>query len=266
MYRKNTASQTIGFGKITATDGSDKSGVPTLVIRSIDGAAFTTATGTIIADVAGASVFQMSQADCNGQHVLFKAALSGMISSFKDILTDSNPPDVNLKNAAGTAVTLDANNVLNVSAKYVAGTVQTAIDLGTAIPNLSSAQLSGFTTVQVNTNLISANLGGLTSAQLSGFATVQTNTNLISSNLGGLTSAQLSGFSTVQTNTNAISSSLSGLTSAQLNGFATATTTSAAIKTQTDKLNFHGSYVQSSVKELNDHTLNGDGSGTPWGP
>lgn len=41
--------------------------------------------------------------------------------------------DVNLKAAAGTNVTLDANNVLNVSAKYVGGTLQTARDLGASV-------------------------------------------------------------------------------------------------------------------------------------
>ena len=43
-------------------------------------------------------------------------------------------PDVNLKNAAGTAVTLDANNVLNVSTKYVGGTLQTAGDIPARLP------------------------------------------------------------------------------------------------------------------------------------
>jgi hypothetical protein len=41
--------------------------------------------------------------------------------------------DVNIKAAAGTAATLDANNVLNVSAKYVGGTLQTARDIGASV-------------------------------------------------------------------------------------------------------------------------------------
>ena len=39
-----------------------------------------------------------------------------------------------------------------------------------------------------------------------------------------------------------------------------------AVVTQTAKLNFHGSYVQSDVKEVNGTALTGDGSATPWGP
>jgi len=221
MYRKNTSGQTFGFPKISSTDGSDKTGVPTLVARSIDGAAAVTATGTIVMDAAGWSVFQMSQADCNGQNIVFKAALSGMISPVLNILTDSNPPDVNVKNVAGTA--------------------QTAIDLGTAIPNLSSAQLSGFATVQVNTDKISSTLGGLTSAQLSGFNTVQTNTDRLSSTLGGISSAQL-------------------------NGFTSAAVTEAAIKAQTDKLTFDGSNnVASNMKSTFDTPITG-GSGTAANP
>lgn len=41
--------------------------------------------------------------------------------------------DANLKAAAGTNVTLDANNALNVSTKYVGGTLQTAGDLASMI-------------------------------------------------------------------------------------------------------------------------------------
>lgn len=40
---------------------------------------------------------------------------------------------VNIVQAAGTAVTLDSNNVLNVSTKYVGGTLQTARDLGLSV-------------------------------------------------------------------------------------------------------------------------------------
>ena len=41
--------------------------------------------------------------------------------------------DVNLKAAAGTNVTLDANNVLNVSTKYLGGTLLTARDIGASV-------------------------------------------------------------------------------------------------------------------------------------
>lgn len=40
---------------------------------------------------------------------------------------------VDVGKALGTAVTLDANNVLNVSAKYVGGTLQTARDIGLSV-------------------------------------------------------------------------------------------------------------------------------------
>jgi len=38
------------------------------------------------------------------------------------------------------------------------------------------------------------------------------------------------------------------------------------IKTQTDKLTFNGTLVQSDLKKINGTTVNGDGGVTPWGP
>lgn len=74
--------------------------------------------------------------------------------------------DTNLKAAAGTAVTLDANNVLNVSTKYVGGTLQTAADLAARMGAPAGASMSADTAaVKVDTAAIKAKTDSLTFSQ-----------------------------------------------------------------------------------------------------
>jgi hypothetical protein len=51
----------------------------------------------------------------------------------------------------GNAVTLDSNNVLNVSTKYVGGTLQTARDLGNALPAAAPGAANGLMITGTNT-------------------------------------------------------------------------------------------------------------------
>lgn len=130
MYRKNTAGQYIGFRKISSTDGSDKSGVPTLIRRDIDGAGFATATGTVVVDIQGATRFQMSQADTNGQNIFWQALLAGMITDSFNVLTDSNPPDVNvadINRVATTSVTTVNANIGTTQPQNFTGTGASAL-------------------------------------------------------------------------------------------------------------------------------------------
>lgn len=113
--------------------GGIKSGVTWTVRRCIDGT-FAAATGTVTEDTTnGWYKFAMSQADTNGNNIGFNFTGTGAVPQTVNIITDGSPPDVNLKNAAGTAVTLDANNVLNVSTKYIGGISQTARDIGASV-------------------------------------------------------------------------------------------------------------------------------------
>ena len=93
---------------------------------------------------------------------------------------------------------LTAGNNVKADAIAVGGTAQTAIDLGTEIPNLSSAQLSGFATVQTNTNALSSQLAGLTSAQLNGFASIPTTAAISDKILGRNLAGGSDGGRTVQ--------------------------------------------------------------------
>ena len=65
---------------------------------------------------------------------------------------------IDIGKALGTAVTLDANNVLNVSAKYLGGTLQTARDIGASVllsAGTGTGQLD-FTSGVVKSNLTQA--------------------------------------------------------------------------------------------------------------
>lgn len=133
MFRKNTSGQFIHFQGVDATTGGIKSGVSWTARRCIDGT-FAAAGGTATEDgTTGWYKFAMSQADTNGNNIGFNFTGTGAVPQTVNIITDGSPPDVNLKNAAGTAVTLDTNNVLNVSAKYLAGTALTGRDIGASV-------------------------------------------------------------------------------------------------------------------------------------
>lgn len=166
MFRKNTASQFIHFQGIDASTGGIKSGVTWTVRRCIDGT-FAAATGTATEDgTTGWYKFAMSQADTNGNNIGFNFTGTGAVPQTVNIVTDGSPPDVNLKNAAGTAVTLDSNNVLNVSTKYLAGTALTGRDIGASV--LLSAG-SGAGQLDFTSGVVKANL-----AQILGTALTET--------------------------------------------------------------------------------------------
>lgn len=133
MYRKNTAGQFVHFQGIDSSTGGIKSGVTWTMRRCIDGT-FAAGGGTVTEDgTTGWYKCALAQADTNGNNIGFNFTGTGAVPQTINIITDGSPPDINLKNAAGTAVTLDANNVLNVSAKYLAGTALTARDIGASV-------------------------------------------------------------------------------------------------------------------------------------
>lgn len=171
MYRKNVASQYMGFQLNKTSDGTGLTGATVTVKRCIDGAgAYTTGGGTVTELANGGYVYAMSQADTNGNDITFQYSATGGITIEKTIVTTAADPTdavhfgltclpntavttnaslltsgtgtdqisvasgrIDLGKALGTAVTLDSNNVLNVSAKYVGGTLLTARDIGLSV-------------------------------------------------------------------------------------------------------------------------------------
>lgn len=228
MFRKNVASQFIHFQGVDSATGGIKSGVTWTVRRCIDGT-FAAATGTATEDgTAGWYKFALSQADTNGNNIGFNFTGTGAVPQTVNIITDGSPPDINLKNAAGTAVTLDANNVLNVSSKYWAGTAITA----TSIPVATAAGAAG----------------GLFIAGTNAATTITT--GLTTTFTGNLTGS-------VASVTGAVGS-VTGLTASDVN----------AIKVQTDKFVFTvANQVDANIQSVNDVAVTGVGTaGSPWGP
>jgi len=95
--------------------------------------------------------------DWDGAAIITQANVSKLLGTAWLTPGVAGTPDVNMKNAGGTAVTLDANNVLNVSTKYWAGTAITA----TSIPVATTAGASGGLLIS-GSNTGTTTLGALT--------------------------------------------------------------------------------------------------------
>lgn len=72
-YQKNVAANDIPFVMVDSTDHvTRKTGLTVTATRSIDGAAFGSATGTVSEVASGAYVLDASQADMNGNNIIFR--------------------------------------------------------------------------------------------------------------------------------------------------------------------------------------------------
>lgn len=131
--------------------------------------------------------------DATGKHVLAaKIIVSGTVtagtvsdktgyaltqafpSNFSSFSIDGSGR-IDIGKALGIAVTLDANNVLNVSTKYVGGTLQTARDIGASVL-LSSGTGAGQISLSSGAVLLQATQTGVT------IPTVTTVTNRVTAN------------------------------------------------------------------------------------
>ena len=146
MYRKNTASQYLGFVAVKAADGTAMTGLTIGSFgkyRSIDGGAQASCTGTISETANGQYVIALSQADTNGNDISFLFTYSGMIPVEKTIVTTTADPTdtvrfglTSLPNAAAGASTglpLSVDSSGRVDVLKVNGTSQTARDLGASV-------------------------------------------------------------------------------------------------------------------------------------
>jgi hypothetical protein len=154
---KNVASQKLTVFAFDATTNLPKSGDAanlTAYVSKDDGAVTvlgdTSATELDATNAKGYYIFDLTQAETNGDKLLFSAksatanivVIAGVVyttpANFSTLSVDASGR-VDLGKALGAAVTLDANNVLNVSAKYWAGTAVSA----TSIPVATAAGAAG---------------------------------------------------------------------------------------------------------------------------
>ena len=147
---KQSTSYTAMFYLVSSTDHiSAKTGASPTVNISKAGAAFGAAAGAVTEVANGWYKVALTTVDTNtlGDLAYDITAAGADATDMKDqvfatTFADLAPPAnfsslsidgsgrVDVGKTLGTAVTLDANNVINVSTKYVGGTLQTARDLG----------------------------------------------------------------------------------------------------------------------------------------
>lgn len=170
MYRKNTAGQFICVQLLLTATGAVATGLTPAARRCIDGT-FAAGGGTFTEDgTTGSYKYALAQADTNGNDISIIVTATGAIPVCVNLVTTAADPTdgvhfgltclpntavttnaslitsgtgtdqlsvtsgrIDVGKALGTAVTLDSNNVLNVSTKYVGGTLQTARDLGASV-------------------------------------------------------------------------------------------------------------------------------------
>lgn len=149
---KNVASQKVALFAFSTTTGAPKTGDAANITPylSKDFGAVTALTDSSATEMSSTNapgwyLFDVTQAETNADNILFtgKSSTANIVILGKEYCTapqyfttswvDSDAR-VDIGKALGTAVTLDANNVLNVSTKYWAGTeiVSASIPVGTA--------------------------------------------------------------------------------------------------------------------------------------
>lgn len=93
MFRKNVASQTIGFTAINASTGATMTGTTGFAAyRVIDGGAQASATGTVTDKGNGQYTFALSQADTNGNDISILFIMTGMVAVEKTFVTTACDP------------------------------------------------------------------------------------------------------------------------------------------------------------------------------
>lgn len=150
MYRKNVAGQFLNFVMLKAADHTALVGSTITGVRSIDGGAQASVTGTFTSKGGGHYELALSQVDTNGNNIgfLFTTA-TGIPVVFNMITTDLNPYDAvragltALPNAAAEAagglftrgsgagqIAQQANGQVDANVERLHNSGQSAIDLG----------------------------------------------------------------------------------------------------------------------------------------
>lgn len=155
MFRKNVASQTIGFVAINATTGATMTGTTGFAAyRVIDGGSQASATGSVTDKGNGQYTFALSQADTNGNNISILFTMTGMIAVEKTFVTTACDPttatNFGITALPTTAVTTNASLLTSGT-----GTDQVSVSAGKV---LLQATQTGVTipTVTTVTNQLTA--------------------------------------------------------------------------------------------------------------
>lgn len=167
MYRKNTASQYIGFTAISASTGATMTGTTGFAAyRVLDGGAQASATGTVTDKGNGQYSFALSQADTNGNNCSIMFTMTGMVAVEKTFITTACDPttatNFGITALPATACTTNASLItsgtgtaqLSVSSGLVtlAGVTHTGAVVPT-VTNLTNAPTAGDFTATMKTSI-----------------------------------------------------------------------------------------------------------------
>jgi hypothetical protein len=136
---KNTAGQLVAFAGIVRADGTDGTGVSPTVTVSVDGGAAAGGGGTVTEVTAGCFKYTPTQAETNGDHVVFVFKQATLITQVINVY----PIDVALYKADVSGLsTFDpaADTVANVAS------VTNPVITDTASRDASKADVSGLAT------------------------------------------------------------------------------------------------------------------------
>lgn len=169
MYRKNTASQYIGFTAINASTGATMTGTTGFAAyRVLDGGAQASATGSVTDKGNGQYSFALSQADTNGNDCSILFTMTSMIAVEKTFVTTACDPTVatnfGITALPATACTTNASLITSGT-----GTAQLSVTSGLvtlAAVTHTGAVIPTVTTTTTATNL--TNLPAITTDWLTG--------------------------------------------------------------------------------------------------
>lgn len=272
MLKKNTAGQFIHFQGVDSTTGGIKSGVSVTVRRCIDGT-FAAATGTVTEDSTnGWYKFALSQADTNGNNLGFNFTGTGMVPVTINVITTACDPT---STAFGLSLAKTTNitgfNDIAATAIVTSGAITTSGGAVSTVTN--TTQLNGAATVVLTDASSDAVLAdAIWNALTASYGSVNTYGALIESgNVGGGAIVAASVTGAVGSVTGAVGSVTGNVGGNVAGSVASVTGLTAsdvgAIKAKTDSLTYTvAGQVDANIQYVNDVAVNGDGSGTPWGP
>lgn len=262
--KKNVSGQKIGAQMITAADGTAFTGSVTV---SVTGDAGTQATGSVGSGACthegnGYHTYAPAQAETNYDLVAFTFTGTGAIPATVQVFTSFPQTVDNATNIADIQTRLPAALVsgrMDSSVGAMAANVLTATAINADA--ITAAKLAADVTTELQSGLATAaNL-----ATVAGY--LDTEIAAILEDTGTTIPAQISALnnlSAAQVNAE-VDTAISDAALATAANLATAQTAITAIKAKTDSLTFTvAGQVDANIQSINDVTIVGDGSGTPF--
>ena len=159
--RKNTTGQYVAFQAISKTDGSDViTGTP-VVYYTIDGGTQAQTTATAVHEGNGQWSVALSQAETNGDHIVFSFVLTGAVTQTVNVYT-LDADLTNLDVAVSTRSTVAATDIVSGGAITTSsGAVSNVTLVDTTTTNTDMVSVAGLSTFDHTTDqVVASNMRG----------------------------------------------------------------------------------------------------------